>query len=91
MPGMISARLNDLAVGESLRLAGWPVSPGDHRTISVKRRSIYASGARILEIGEHGARELPRSKHRHFVGEIDDIFTDGLESGSTRAWSSMVP
>jgi len=72
MPVIISAQLNDLAVGESLRLAGWPVSPGDHRTISIKRRSIYASGARILEIGEHGALELPRSKHRHFVGEIDD-------------------
>ena len=72
MPGVVSVRLNNLAVGESLRLAGWPVSPGDHRTISVKRRSIYAPGARILEIGEHGARELPRSKHRYFVGEIDD-------------------
>jgi hypothetical protein len=72
MPGIVSVRLNDLAVGESLRLTGWPVSPGDHRTISVKRRSIYAPGARILEIGEHGARELPRSKHRYFVGEIDD-------------------
>jgi hypothetical protein len=71
MPGVISARLKNLAVGESLRLEGWPVSPGDHRTISVKRRSIYAPGARILEIGEHGARELPRSKHRFFVGEID--------------------
>jgi len=71
MPGIISARLKDLAIGDSLRLAGWPVSPGDHRTISVKRRSVYASGARILEIGEHGSRELPRSKHRYFIGEID--------------------
>jgi hypothetical protein len=72
LPHFVRAQLEQLDMGGSLRFAGWPVSPGDHRTISVTRRPVYAPNARILEIGERGVREVPRSTHRYFIGEIDD-------------------
>lgn len=72
LPRFVHAQLGQLDMGGSLRFAGWPVSPGDHRTISVTRRPVYAPNARILEVGEFGAREVPRSTHRYFIGEIDD-------------------
>jgi hypothetical protein len=72
MPEMISSQLMKMAMGEGVKLTGWPVSPGHRRAISVSRRSVYAANARVLEIGEHGVRELPRSSHLYFIGEIDD-------------------
>jgi len=88
IPDIVSLRLMKMAMGESLKLTGWPVSPGDHRAISVTRRPVYAPHARILEIGEHGVRELPRSTHLYFIGEIDDEPGSGvliiLDSASGR-------
>jgi hypothetical protein len=72
IPQFVRAQMEQLNIGESLRFVGWPVSPGDHRTISVTRRPVYAPHAQILEIGERGVREVPQSTHRHFIGEIDD-------------------
>lgn len=72
LPLIVHARLEQLDMGGSLRFVGWPVSPGDRRTVSVTRRPAYAPNARIIEIGEHGVREVPRSTHRYFIGEIDD-------------------
>jgi hypothetical protein len=72
MPKAVQANLVNIASGESVRLLGWPVSPGDHRAVTVTRVPVYAKGARILEISDEGLRELPRSKHRHFIGEIED-------------------
>jgi hypothetical protein len=71
LPRFVHARLGELDIGGSLRIGGWPVSPGDHRTISVTRRLVYAPDTRILAIEERGVREVPRSTHRHFIGEID--------------------
>jgi len=71
VPGNLVPKLKEMAEGRSLRVKGWPVSPGDHRTIRIERRSVYGSKTRIFEVGENGRRELPRSAHLHFVGEID--------------------
>ena len=71
IPQAVSSQLKQIAIGESLRLAGWPVSPGYHRTIRVKRISVYAPGASIIEIGKQGEHSVPRSIHRHFVGAVE--------------------
>jgi hypothetical protein len=72
LPRVVHAQMERLNTGEALRFVGWPVSPGDRRTITVTRRPVYAPNARILEIGEHGVREVPRSTHRYFIGKVDD-------------------
>ncbi len=78
MPKVVSSQLKQMAIGENLRLAGWPVSPGDHRTINLTRVSVYAPGASIMEIGERGIREVPRSTHRHFLGRVDGEAGSGV-------------
>ena len=70
-PHDLSDRLANLSAGASIRLRGWPISPGDHRSVSVRRKDLYAEGARVFEIGENGVRELPRSPRRYFVGQIE--------------------
>jgi hypothetical protein len=71
MPATVSSRLMNVAMGESLKLTDWPVMPGDRRDIRITRVSLYAPGAKIFEIGERGVRQVPRSKHRHFIGQIE--------------------
>jgi hypothetical protein len=90
LPKVVRANLMNTAPGGSLRLLGWPVSPGDHRAVTVTRVPVYARGARILEISAEGVREVPRSKHRHFIGEIEGEAGSGVliildpEDGSVR-------
>lgn len=67
----LPSRLMNIEIGDSLRLVDWPVSPGDHRTLTVARVPVYAAGARVFELGEEGAREVPRSRHRYSSGRIE--------------------
>jgi len=71
VPVDLVTRLREMTEGRSFRVKGWPVSPGDHRTIRIERRSVYGSSTRIFELGKGGRRELPPSAHVHFIGEID--------------------
>lgn len=65
--GLGSALLGT-AVEETVRLADWPVAPGDRRTVGVTRHEVYAPGARIVAIGLDGEREVPRSRLVYFWG-----------------------
>jgi hypothetical protein len=49
------------AVEETVRVADWPVAPGDRRTVEVTRHDVYAPDARIVSIGTDGEKEVPRS------------------------------
>ena len=65
--------LEHLARDQKVRIADWPVAPGARRDVILARHEIYAPGARILEIGAAGTRELPRSSLVFFWGvEADD-------------------
>jgi hypothetical protein len=72
VPGKLVRMLRETAEGSSIRVKDWPVSPGDHRSIRIERRAVYGPETRIFEIGKDGRRELPRSAHLHFIGEIED-------------------
>ncbi len=71
LPVDLGAKLNAIDDGDSLRLERWPVAPGDRRTVTLKKISVYGPSTRIFEIGDDGVRELPRSPRKHFIGEID--------------------
>ena len=72
VPGKLVRMLRETAEGSSIRVKDWPVSPGDHRSIRIERRAVYGPQTRIFEIVKDGRRELPRSAHLHFIGEIED-------------------
>jgi len=74
----LSNQLAEVSLGESVRLLGWPVSPGDHRSVSVQRKDLYAADARMFEVGEHGTREISRSPRLYFVGQIEDEPGSGI-------------
>ena len=72
LPARLSATLNTVDTEGRVRLERWPVAPGDRRTVTLERKSVYGPETRIFEVTDHGLRQLPRSPKRHFIGEIDD-------------------
>jgi hypothetical protein len=66
-PGLVEA-LRTTALEETVRLADWPVAPGDRRTVELARHDVYADGARIVAIGKDGEVEVPRSTLLFFWG-----------------------
>lgn len=78
VPPSLRAALEQLEPGASVALTQWPVAPGEHRPIRLERRSIYAAGARVFEIGDSGIRELPRSPRIHYLGVIEDEVGGGI-------------
>jgi len=57
----LPSALRDTVLEETLRLAEWPVAPGDRRTVEVTRHDVYAPDARIVAIDRAGETEVPRS------------------------------
>ncbi len=72
LPAGLRATLNAVDAGGRVRLERWPVAPGDRRTVTLERQSVYGPETRIFEVSDTGVRPLPRSPRRHFIGEIDD-------------------
>ncbi|HSD65976.1 MAG TPA: M12 family metallo-peptidase [Vicinamibacteria bacterium] len=66
-PGLAAALLAT-AVEETVRVADWPLAPGDRWTVEVTRHDVYAPEARIVAIGAGGETELPRSPVLFFWG-----------------------
>src|SRR5512143_3881106 len=58
----LPAGLLATGVEETVRVADWPVAPGDRRTVDLTRHEVYAPGARIVSIGRDGEAEVPRSR-----------------------------
>jgi hypothetical protein len=71
LPTTAVAALAATPEGQWLRIAGWPVAVGDRRTVAIRRRSVYATEARIFVVSGQEARAIPRSKHVHFIGTVD--------------------
>ncbi|MCU0234380.1 MAG: hypothetical protein MUE90_10180, partial [Thermoanaerobaculales bacterium] len=78
VPPPLRAALEQLEPGASVAFSQWPVAPGEHRPIRLERKSIYAGGARVFEIGDNGIRELPRSPRIHYLGAIEDEVGGGV-------------
>lgn len=60
-PSLVAA-LRETAIEETVRVADWPVAPGDRRTVELTRHDVYSPDARIVAIGADGEREVPRSR-----------------------------
>jgi hypothetical protein len=67
-PGRLSA-LAALPEGGHIDIAGFPTGPASNGTVRFERLDIYAPGARIVEIGTRGEREVPRSPRIHLLGK----------------------
>jgi hypothetical protein len=64
----LPAALRQTALEETVRVADWPVAPGDRRTVEVTRHDVYSKDARIVAIGAGGETEVPRSRLLFFWG-----------------------
>src|ERR1700730_3341382 len=51
-----------------VRLAGWPVGPGERRDVLLARHEVYAPGARVFRVEGDAVTEVPRSRLVFFWG-----------------------
>ena len=65
---VLPAALRETALEETVRVADWPVAPGDRRTVELTRHDVYAPDARIVAVGAGGETEVPRSRLVFFWG-----------------------
>jgi hypothetical protein len=63
VPGLLATRLE-----EQVRIAGWPVAPGERADVVLTRRDVYAPGAKIWQVRAEGPREVARSRLVFFWG-----------------------
>ena len=68
-PGLIPGLLR-VGLGESTRLAAWPLEPGRHGDVALVRRDVYAQGAEVHVVDGDASREAPRSGLAFFFGEV---------------------
>ncbi len=76
-------QLDELPVGASIVIDGFPDGFGNSASIRFERIDVYALGARIIASGPDGERELPRSQRIELIGAD--------ASGSVRAQLAFEP
>jgi len=80
-PGTVTVEMTTLQsmartpVGATIKLDEFPAGPGILTEITFERIDVYAAGARIVEIGPNGERELPRSANVQLIGTSPDRST----------------
>jgi hypothetical protein len=55
-----------------VRVADWPVAPDARADVVLRRREVYAPGARVIVVDDRGPREIPRSRLAFFSGTAED-------------------
>ena len=65
---VLPTALRETALEETVRVADWPVAPGERRTVELTRHDVYAPDARIVAVGAGGETEVPRSRLIFFWG-----------------------
>lgn len=75
-----------LAVGveREVRVADWPVAPGEREEVLLTRHDVYAPGAVIWEVDKRARRQVPRSRLVFLWGE-------SVSDSSTRVMVSVDP
>jgi hypothetical protein len=69
---------------ESVRIAGWPVAPGERADVLLTRHEVYATGAKIYKVEGNRRTEVPRSRLAFFWGTAEN-------DGDTRVFVSVDP
>lgn len=66
------ATLAALPKNAHVDVAAFPTGPDSSGAVRFERLDVYAPGARVVEIGPHGEREVPRSTRIHLFGASAD-------------------
>lgn len=74
----VAAALSALAPEEVLRVADWPIVPGERAAVTLRRFDVYAPDAKVVVIADGTEREEPRSSRAFYKGSVEN----GLEAGS---------
>jgi hypothetical protein len=69
--GLVPALLEAKEDG-AVRVADWPVAPDARADVILRRREVYAPGAKVIVVDGKGAREIPRSRLAFFSGTSED-------------------
>jgi hypothetical protein len=56
----------------TVRVADWPVGPDARADVILRRREVYAPGAKVIVVDGKGVREIPRSRLAFFSGTAED-------------------
>jgi hypothetical protein len=71
--GAVGAQLLTAAPEHSVRIAGWPVAPGERADVLVTRHEVYAPDTKIWKVDGKGRKtEVPRSRLAFYWGSADD-------------------
>ncbi len=74
LPITLSATLISSSTEAPIHLAGFPVAPGVRAAVILEPFEVYAPGARVLVVDAAGEREILRSPHLHFLGNVEGDF-----------------
>jgi hypothetical protein len=80
----VAPELVGTALEESVRIAGWPVAPGERADVLLTRHEVYATGAKIYKIEGGRRTEVPRSRLAFFWGTAES-------DADTRVFVSIDP
>ncbi|REJ86067.1 MAG: hypothetical protein DWQ36_15055 [Acidobacteria bacterium] len=69
-PTDLAAALSGLDPGERLRIAAFPVAPGQRGALELERVDLYAEGARVLAVEGGVVTTVARSGRAHFLGAV---------------------
>jgi hypothetical protein len=61
-------RLNDLRVGASVVIDGFPDASGGQSSLRFERIDVYGPGARVIVVDNSGEHEVPRSNRVELIG-----------------------
>jgi hypothetical protein len=68
----VASQLFVTAPESSLRVAGWPVGPGQRADVVLTRHEVYAPDAKIWKVEGGRQTEVPRSRLAFFWGTAED-------------------
>ena len=68
----LAERLRGTPPGQRVRVAGWPVAPGERADVVLTRHEVYAPGARVFKVQAGKTTEVPRSRLAFLWGEAEN-------------------
>lgn len=57
---------------DAVQVADWPVAPDERANVVLRRRNIYAPGAKVIVVDDKGQHEIPKSRLAFFSGVAEN-------------------
>jgi hypothetical protein len=67
VPALLEAKEDD-----AVRVADWPVAPDERADVVLRRRDVYAPGAKVIVVDGRGQHEIPKSRLAFFSGAAEN-------------------